>query len=99
VPAPPVIAGSANTVQQILLHSGLLVLASRRPSATGFAGVIYGITALLLSIVFLLLAIRLSMCSEVDYHAAHRLFIFSIVYLFLPFAAILVDHGSKLGGG
>jgi protoheme IX farnesyltransferase len=37
----------------------------------------------------------LSRSSEVDRRAAHRLFAFSIVYLFVLFAALLADNGSN----
>jgi len=98
VPMLPVVAGHAATVRQILLYSFLLVPASLLPCALGFAGVLYGVTAWLLSTAFLLLAFRLGISDEVDRRAAHRLFIFSIAYLFLLFAALLLDHGSRLAG-
>jgi heme o synthase len=98
VPMLPVVAGHAATVRQILLYSFLLVPASLLPCALGFAGAPYGVTAWLLSTAFLLLAFRLRISREVDRRAAHRLFIFSIVYLFLLFVALLVDHGSRLAG-
>jgi len=98
VPMLPVVAGHAATARQILLYSFLLVPASLLPCALGFAGVLYGVTAWLLSTAFLLLAFRLGISDEVDRRAAHRLFIFSIAYLFLLFAALLLDHGSRLAG-
>ena len=98
VPMLPVVAGHAATVRQILLYSFLLVPTSLLPCVLGFAGVIYGLTAGLLSMAFLLLAFRLGIGGEVDRRAAHRLFIFSIAYLFLLFATLLADHGSRLAG-
>ena len=98
VPMLPVVAGPAATVRQILLYSFLLVPVSLLPWALGFAGAIYGATAWLLSTIFLLLAARLGIGGEVERRAAHRLFIFSIAYLFLLFAALLADHGSRLAG-
>jgi heme o synthase len=38
------------------------------------------------------LAFQLHRNHEADRPAAHRLFVFSISYLFLLFAALLVDH-------
>jgi protoheme IX farnesyltransferase len=43
---------------------------------------------------FLLLARQLNRSIEADRRAAHRLFVFSIFYLFVLFAALLVDHGG-----
>jgi protoheme IX farnesyltransferase len=96
VPMLPVVAGPAATMRQILLYSFLLVPASLLPWALGFAGPLYGMAAGLLSTAFLLLALRLGRGR--DHRAAYQLFVFSIAYLFLLFAALLVDHGSKLGG-
>jgi heme o synthase len=98
VPMLPVVAGYSATVRQILLYSFLLVPTSLLPWALGIAGPFYGVTAWLLSMVLLLFAFRLGIRGEVDRRAAHRLFIFSIAYLFLLFAALLLDHGSRLAG-
>ncbi len=98
LPMLPVVAGHAATVRQILLYSFLLVPTSLLPCVLGFAGALYGVTAGLLSTTFLLLAFRLGIVGEVDRRAAHRLFIFSILYLFLLFATLLADHGSRLVG-
>ncbi len=39
-------------------------------------------------------AFQLNRSIEADRRAAHRLFVFSIFYLFVLFAALLIDHGS-----
>ena len=44
--------------------------------------------------IFLLLAGQLNRTAEADRRTAHRLFVFSIAYLFVLFAALLVDRGS-----
>src|SRR5712675_1752210 len=94
VPMLPVVAGRAATTRQILIYSGLLVLASELPWVLGFAGTVYGATAAICGAIFLLLARQLNRSIEADRRAAHRLFVFSIFYLFVLFAAFLVDHGS-----
>ena len=43
---------------------------------------------------FLVLALKLNRSTGADRRAAHRLFVFSIFYLFVLFAALLVDHGG-----
>jgi len=93
VPMLPVVAGKAATTRQILIYSGLLALASELPWILGFAGAIYGVTAAICVTLFLLLAHQLNRI-EADRRAAHRLFVFSIFYLFALFAALLIDHGS-----
>jgi heme o synthase len=62
------------------------------PCVLGFAGTIYGATAVVSGTVFVALAARLSRSRGADRRAAHRLFVFSISYLFLLFAALLADH-------
>src|SRR6478736_2409714 len=95
VPMLPVVAGRAPTTRQILIYSGLLVLASELPWVLGFAGTIYGVIAAICGALFLLLAFQLSRSTGADRRAAHRLFVFSIFYLFALFAALLVDHGGE----
>jgi protoheme IX farnesyltransferase len=94
VPMLPVVAGKAETKRQILIYSGLLVLASGLPWVFGFAGTMYGATAAICGALFLLLARQLNSSIEADRRAAHRLFVFSIFYLFVLFGALLIDQGS-----
>jgi protoheme IX farnesyltransferase len=95
VPMLPVVAGRAATTRQILIYSGLLALASELPWVLGFAGAIYGAIATICGALFLLLAGQLNRSTGTDRRAAHRLFVFSIVYLFALFAALLIDHGGS----
>ena len=92
VPMLPVVAGRDATARQILIYSGLLVLASELPWVLGFAGTIYGVIAAICGAVFLLLALQLNRSIGADRRAAHRLFVFSISYLFVLFAALLIDR-------
>src|SRR5450631_1982249 len=94
VPMLPVVAGRAATTRQILVYSGLLVLASELPWVLGFAGTVYGAIAAICGAPFLLLAGQLNRSTGADRRTAHRLFLFSIFYLFALFAALLFDHGS-----
>ena len=94
VPMLPVVAGRAATTRQILIYSGLLVLASALPWVLGFAGTVYGAIAAICGALFLLLAFQLNRNIGADRRTAHRLFVFSISYLFVLFAVLLVDHGG-----
>src|SRR6202035_241150 len=94
VPMLPVVAGRAATTRQILIYSGLLVLASELPWILGFAGTVYGAIAAICGALFLLLAGQLNRSPGPDRRAAHRLSAFSIFYLFVLFAALLFDHGG-----
>jgi protoheme IX farnesyltransferase len=95
VPMLPVVAGRAATTRQILVYSGLLVLASELPWVLGFAGALYGAVAAICGAFFLLLAAQLNRSTRDDRRAAQRPFLFSIAYLFVLFAALLIDHGSE----
>jgi protoheme IX farnesyltransferase len=92
VPMLPVVAGRTATKRQILLYSLLLVPASLLPCALGFAGALYGAIAATWGALFIAVAWRLSRMREGDAPVAQRLFVFSIAYLFLLFAALLSGH-------
>jgi len=92
VPMLPVVAGRAVTTWQILIYAVLLVPVSALPWALGFAGAIYAATAVGCGAFFVALAVRLHRRS--DRRDASRLFVFSIFYLFVLFAALLADHSA-----
>ena len=94
VPMLPVVAGRAATTRQILIYSVLLVPISVLPWALGFAGTIYGAVALVGGAIFVVLAWRLRRSRETDRQAAHHLFVFSISYLSLLFAALLISSSG-----
>ncbi|MCP1853096.1 MULTISPECIES: heme o synthase [unclassified Bradyrhizobium] len=94
VPMLPVAAGRAATTRQILVYSGLLVLASELPWVLAFAGAIYGGIVAICGVLFLLLALQLNRSAAGDRRAAHRLFVYSIAYLTVLFATFLVDHNG-----
>ena len=94
VPMLPVVAGRAATTWQILIYSVVLVPISVLPWALGFAGMIYAATAVICGAIFVALALRLRRSGDADRRDASRLFAFSIVYLFLLFAALLAEHGG-----
>ncbi len=90
VPMLPVVAGARSTRRWIVIYSLLLLPVSLAPCATGAAGAVYGIGALVAGLVLAGGAFRVL----VDHSpaAAKRLFGTSIVYLFALFALLLVDR-------
>src|SRR5712672_2721464 len=94
VPMLPVVAGRSATTRQILVYSVLLVPISLLPWALGFGGMIYAATAVICGAIFVMLAFRLRRSGGTDRRNASRLFVFSIFYLSLLFAALLADHGG-----
>ena len=64
------------------------------PWMLGFAGTIYGATALICGVILVAHAVRLHRSSDTERRDASRLFVFSIFYLFALFAALLADHSA-----
>ena len=94
VPMLPVVAGKAATRRQILVYTLLLVPLSFAPVALGMAGLAYGAAAAVVGAYFLLLAVRV--LREPGERAALRMFRFSIVYLFVLFAALIGGHTAAV---
>jgi protoheme IX farnesyltransferase len=93
VPMLPVVAGATETRRQILRYTLVLAPVGVAPWLLGCAGAVYGITAVLAGAAMIALAVRVR--SEVRGHTASKqLFAFSILYLFLLFAMLLVDRMS-----
>jgi protoheme IX farnesyltransferase len=91
VPMLPVVAGAAETRRQILYYTLVLAPIGVAPWLLGYAGPIYGLAAVLAGAAMIALAVRVR--GEQRGHAASKqMFGFSILYLFLLFAMLLVDR-------
>jgi protoheme IX farnesyltransferase len=109
VPMMPITHGAKATRQQILIYSLLLAPVAFAPVLTGLGGLVYALVAGLGGGLFVLLAARVAASRAGDgvasggdgdlYQvkagdkAARNLFAFSILYLFLLFAALIAEHG------
>jgi protoheme IX farnesyltransferase len=91
IPMLPVVAGLRETRRQILLYTLLLAPLGAAPWFLGYAGPSYGAVALIAGGVMIALALRVHTRTEGD-DASKQLFGFSILYLFLLFAMLLVDR-------
>lgn len=94
VPMLPVTHGDAFTKLHLLLYTLLLVASTLLPFVVGMSGWIYFVSVSALNAVFLYLAIQ--MYRRYSDALARRTFSYSILYLSLLFAALLVDHYSPL---
>ena len=95
IPMLPVVAGAAETRRQILIYTLILAPLGVAPWFLGYTGPLYGVVALVAGAAMIVLALRVR--AERDGHkASKQLFGFSILYLFLLFAILLVDR--LLGG-
>ncbi len=90
IPMLPVTHGLKFTRLQILLYTVLLLIVTLLPYLTGMSGLIYLTAALILGIGFIYFAIK--MIRNEDNKTAMKTFFYSINYLMILFAALLVDH-------
>ena len=88
VPMLPVVAGTQETVRQIRLYAIALFPVGMAPWLIGAAGPLYGVTAAGAGAIMLGLAWRVRGSGR----EAKALFGYSILYLFVLFAVLLVDH-------
>jgi protoheme IX farnesyltransferase len=91
VPMLPVVAGEAATRRQILFYALILAPLGAAPWFLGYASAVYGIVAVAAGAAIVALAFRLR-AERNGYAASKRMFAFSILYLFLLFAMLLVDR-------
>ncbi|OZB47041.1 MAG: protoheme IX farnesyltransferase, partial [Thiomonas sp. 14-66-4] len=90
LPMLPVTHGSDYTRLQILLYTLVLSAVSLMPYAMHMSGVLYAIAAVILDAIFVAYAWELK--RRYSDALARKAFRYSIVYLSLLFAAMLVDH-------
>ena len=99
VPMLPVVAGAKQTRRQILLYTIILVPLTLAPYLMGFSGLLYGLTAAVLGLLFLQHVYRVltdkqdaagnSLTSDAPANAAFK---FSVLYLFALFGAFAIDR-------
>jgi protoheme IX farnesyltransferase len=96
VPMLPVVSGEKETRRQILLYTLVLLPLTFAPVVLGLVGLFYLLAASLLGGAFLLCAVRVWRAGPAIERPAKQMFAYSILYLFLLFAAMTLD--GRLGG-
>lgn len=93
VPMLPVVKGGDVTRRHILVYTFILAAVAVAPWPLGYFDAVYGVVALALGAAMIALAVDVFRRREgvASVRAAHRLFGFSIFYLFALFATLLVD--------
>ena len=91
IPMLPVAYSVEFTRLHILLYTILLVIATLLPYLTGMSGLIYLAAAVILGGIFVRYAVQLRRQGGTT-HLPMKIFRYSINYLMLLFAALLVDH-------
>src|SRR3954453_11883552 len=88
IPMLPVVAGFESTRRQIFLYTLPMAAAAVAPWLLGLTGSVYGVSAAVLSFVFLVLAARVARnraTEPKDMGAEKHLFAYSVLYLFALF--------------
>ncbi len=93
LPMLPVTHGSDFTRLNVVLYTLVLFASTLLPFITGMSGWIYLGSAVVLGLIFI--AYGVALWREYSDALARRTFRFSILYLSLLFAALLVDHYTK----
>ena len=89
VPMLPVVRGEAVTRRHILTYTLILIAVTVAPVATGLFGAFYAVAAVLLGAAFVAMAVKL--LGAVERRPALRTYLFSLAYLALLFASMVVD--------
>lgn len=99
VPMLPVVAGARTTRRQVMLYTVVLAVVSLIPWVLGYAGPVYGVSALGLGVWFLIASVRVvrdrqnaegvSLTRDAPARWAFRV---SLVYLFALFTMLALDH-------
>jgi protoheme IX farnesyltransferase len=93
IPMLPVVAGDINARWQILLYTLILVPLAIAPWPLGYTGALYGTTSVVTGAIMLVLAFQVLRERRPIERACRHLFAFSILYLFLLFAMLLIERG------
>jgi protoheme IX farnesyltransferase len=93
IPMLPVVAGDRSTRRQILLYTLILVPLGIAPWPLGYVGAVYGAVSVAAGAAMLILAWQVLRERPPVERASRHLFAFSILYLFLLYAVLLVEQG------
>ena len=91
IPMLPVVAGIKTTKINIFVYGLILFAISLTPYFFGYLGFLYFFTSLVLGIYYVYLCYKLLKETVDENKFAKKIFLYSILYLFLIFIAILID--------
>ena len=95
IPMLPVVSGIGPTRRQIFLYSLPMAAAAIAPWPLGLAGQVYGICAIILNFVFLVLAARVlanRSAEPAQMEPEKHLFAYSVFFLFALFTVVVADR-------
>jgi len=92
IPMLPVVAGIKTTKTNIFVYAVILFIVSLSPAFFGYFGLIYLLSSFFLGIYYVYLCYKLLTDTDNEIKFAKKIFIYSILYLFLIFSIIIVDN-------
>lgn len=101
IPMMPVVAGEKSTRRQILIYALLLLPVTLAPWWIGGTGWVYGVSALVLGVIFVALSIQVGLRNSVPddtMKPEKRLFAYSVLYLFVLFGMLAGDRLATVQG-
>ena len=92
IPMFPVVSGIKTTKINIFIYAVILFFISIAPYFLGYFGITYFISSLFLGGYYVYLCYKLLVEKDEEKKIARKIFVFSILYLFLIFTIILIDN-------
>ena len=92
IPMLPVVSGIKTTKINIFVYAIILFFISLTPYYFDYSGIIYLFSSVLLGSYYVFLCYKLLVEKDEDKILAKKIFVYSILYLFLIFVIILIDN-------
>ena len=95
IPMLPVVAGIKTTKINIFVYAVILFIISLSPAFFGYFGLIYFLSSFFLGSYYVYLCYKLLTDTNNEKKIAKKIFVYSILYLFLVFSMIIIDNIIK----
>ncbi|MEK9794140.1 MAG: heme o synthase [Hyphomicrobiales bacterium] len=97
IPMMPNVVGDNYTKRQIVYYSVIMSISVIVPYYIGMVSILYLIPAIILSLIFIIISLQLLKSSDEQKQKKYskKLFLYSILYLFLIYILFLIDYGHR----
>lgn len=97
IPMMPNVVGDNYTKRQIVYYSVIMSISVILPYYIGMVSILYLIPAIILSLIFIIVSLQLLKSSDEQKQKKYskKLFLYSILYLFLIYILFLIDYGYR----
>ncbi len=97
IPMMPNVVGDNYTKRQIVYYSVIMSISVILPYYIGMVSILYLIPAIILSLIFIIISLQLLKSSDEQKQKKYskKLFLYSILYLFLIYILFLIDYGHR----